>query len=601
MNNTPEKIETPYGGQLVFKLPNGSWLTIHLKDKTKIRHKKRWSQVMYMYYLLGYKYFNDFESIQKLYNNDDTNRVIESDDKTNNYFKGFGKFLHNIDSTLRTKLENTYILTLDGDVEFKPEAVKQMCDKMKTDLKIGSVCGRVWPIGSGPIVWYQKFEYAIGHWLQKVAEHVFGSVMCSPGCFSLLRGSCLMEDQILPIYLSRSSESTHFVQYDQGEDRWLSTLIIQQGYYIVYCSSAHSQTYSPETFHEYFNQRRRWIPSTMANLIDFLKDYKHILNVNKRITFVYVCYILVNFIASLLGPSAVTLMIAETLQIAFGFNLWLAYLLSIAPAIFFILCCYYLQNNNHTQIRIAAILSSLYSLAMTGVLIGSIARVLSTFIFNPSGLLLFILIGVFLIAGLMHPSELKCLIPGLLYFLCLPAAFVFLNIYAMFNLNNMSWGTREINTKIVNHKCDKQIVKKNWTDHELLVKYEKKQMNKSEMKFFENLIDKYLHPLIDEQKEKEKIIQDLNELRNRCCFLVFMLNALWITTMVSVNILQKEYKEKLMIKIPTSSMGGSETIQNEPIGFLFVILFVVVILAQFMAMFWHRCLTFIQLIRNAKP
>jgi hypothetical protein len=38
-----------------------------------------------MYYLLGYKYFNDFESIQKLYNNDDTNRVIESDDKTNNY------------------------------------------------------------------------------------------------------------------------------------------------------------------------------------------------------------------------------------------------------------------------------------------------------------------------------------------------------------------------------------------------------------------------------------------------------------------------------------------------------------------------------------
>ena len=77
----------------------------------------------------------------------------------------------------------------------------------------------------------------------------------------------------------------------------------------------------------------------------------------------------------------------------------------------------------------------------------------------------------------------------------------------MFNLNNMSWGTREINTKIVNHKCDKQIVKKNWTDHELLVKYEKKQMNKSEMKFFENLIDKYLHPLIDEQKEKEKIIQ----------------------------------------------------------------------------------------------
>ena len=26
-----------------------------LQDKDKIRHKKRWSQIMYMYYLLGYK------------------------------------------------------------------------------------------------------------------------------------------------------------------------------------------------------------------------------------------------------------------------------------------------------------------------------------------------------------------------------------------------------------------------------------------------------------------------------------------------------------------------------------------------------------------
>jgi chitin synthase len=71
------------------------------------------------------------------------------------------------------KLENTFILTLDGDVEFRADAVRFMIDKMKENIKIGSVCGRVHPIGSGPIVWYQKFEYAVGHWLQKVTEHVF--------------------------------------------------------------------------------------------------------------------------------------------------------------------------------------------------------------------------------------------------------------------------------------------------------------------------------------------------------------------------------------------------------------------------------------------
>lgn len=46
-------------------------------------------------------------------------------------------------------------------------------------------------LGSNPIVWYQKFEYAVGHWFQKTAEHVFGTVLCSPGCFSLVRVAAL--------------------------------------------------------------------------------------------------------------------------------------------------------------------------------------------------------------------------------------------------------------------------------------------------------------------------------------------------------------------------------------------------------------------------
>jgi hypothetical protein len=39
-----------------------------------------------------------------------------------------------------------------------------------------------------------------------------------------------------------------FYLINKGEDRWLSTLLVQQGYYIVYCSAAISMTYSPETF-----------------------------------------------------------------------------------------------------------------------------------------------------------------------------------------------------------------------------------------------------------------------------------------------------------------------------------------------------------------
>lgn len=67
------------------------------------------------------------------------------------------------------------------------------------------------------MVWYQMFEYAIGHWLQKATEHMIGCVLCSPGCFSLFRGRALMDDNVMNKYTTTSSQARHYVQYDQGE------------------------------------------------------------------------------------------------------------------------------------------------------------------------------------------------------------------------------------------------------------------------------------------------------------------------------------------------------------------------------------------------
>lgn len=93
------------------------------------------------------------------------------------------------------------------------------------------------------MVWYQKFEYAVGHWLQKATEHMIGCVMCSPGlifltsslsnkrnsgCFSLFRSYALMDDNVTRKYASKSSEPLDYIQYDQGEDRWLCTLLLQR-------------------------------------------------------------------------------------------------------------------------------------------------------------------------------------------------------------------------------------------------------------------------------------------------------------------------------------------------------------------------------------
>ena len=63
---------------------------------------------------------------------------------------------------------------------------------MKRNPRIGAACGRIHPTGpeysaartnffhpgSGFMQSYQKFEYAIGHWLQKATEHMLGCVLC---------------------------------------------------------------------------------------------------------------------------------------------------------------------------------------------------------------------------------------------------------------------------------------------------------------------------------------------------------------------------------------------------------------------------------------
>lgn len=41
----PDSYTPCYGGQIQYKMPGGNFMYIRLKDKSKIRHKKRWSQV----------------------------------------------------------------------------------------------------------------------------------------------------------------------------------------------------------------------------------------------------------------------------------------------------------------------------------------------------------------------------------------------------------------------------------------------------------------------------------------------------------------------------------------------------------------------------
>ena len=86
--------------------------------------------------------------------------------------------------------------------------------------------------------WCQKFEYAYNHWFVKSTEYITGCVLCSPGNFSLFRGEALMSDNVMTTYATVSTKPFHRIQYDQGEDRWLCSLLLQEGWGVEYLAAS---------------------------------------------------------------------------------------------------------------------------------------------------------------------------------------------------------------------------------------------------------------------------------------------------------------------------------------------------------------------------
>ncbi|XP_059154827.1 uncharacterized protein LOC131940217 [Physella acuta] len=432
--STCTKTETPYGVKLSWQLVNPRnkqmLFNIHLKDNTLVKNKKRWSQIMYMSYVL------DFLSKQ---------------DELN---------------------EQTYILTTDADVMFTPQSVEALLDLMSRDKSIGAVCARTHPMGSGPIVWYQIFEYAVGHWFQKAAEHVLGSVLCAPGCFSVYRCRALRDT--LPKYCKKVESAFDFLTKDMGEDRWLCTLMVQSGWRIEYCAASENSTNCPDNYEEFFKQRRRWIASTLANLMLMIKEWKYVALFNPKVSAVFLLYQGLLLFSTMIAPSMVILVVAGGLAFAWDMNVITSIVLQLCLSLVFVAVCIF--TTQKTQMLVAKGFTFVYAIIMCAVTVGAAEHIVLDLFENPvmknvvphnvtltefattkrpnqhisdnvevsvtTAYLLF-LIGIFLLGGLLHPREVYCLLHGVWYLLCLPSAYLILIIYSVCNLTDSSWGTRE--------------------------------------------------------------------------------------------------------------------------------------------------------------
>ncbi|KAK6957898.1 hypothetical protein Daesc_000687 [Daldinia eschscholtzii] len=175
-----------------------------------------------------------------------------------------------------------FMLQIDADTVVAPDSATRMVSSFLDDTRLIAVCGEtaLTNAKSSFITMIQVYEYYISHNLIKAFESLFGSVTCLPGCFSMYRIRAAETGK--PLFVSREVvEDYSTIRVDTlhmknllhlGEDRYLTTLLLKyhSKYKTKYIFSAHAWTIAPDSWQVFLSQRRRWINSTVHNLVELI-------------------------------------------------------------------------------------------------------------------------------------------------------------------------------------------------------------------------------------------------------------------------------------------------------------------------------------------
>lgn len=175
-----------------------------------------------------------------------------------------------------------FLLQIDADTVVAPDSATRFVAAFLHDTRLIGVCGEtsLTNAKSSFITMMQVYEYYISHNLTKAFESLFGSVTCLPGCFSMYRIRAAETGK--PLFVSREVVDTYSeIRVDTlhmknllhlGEDRYLTTLLLKHHskYKTKYLFRAHAWTVAPDSWTVFMSQRRRWINSTVHNLIELI-------------------------------------------------------------------------------------------------------------------------------------------------------------------------------------------------------------------------------------------------------------------------------------------------------------------------------------------
>eukprot|EP00842_Homolaphlyctis_polyrhiza_P005991 jgi/Hompol1/6393/HPOL_004969-RA len=176
------------------------------------------------------------------------------------------------------------VLMVDADTKVAPDSLARMVACMVRDPRVMGLCGET-RIANKTESWVtriQVFEYYLSHHLNKSFESIFGGVTCLPGCFCMYRIKAPKDGYWVPIICNPEivktySESNVDTLHKKnllllGEDRFLTTIMLRTfpRRKLIFVPAAYCKTTVPSTFAVLLSQRRRWINSTIHNLLELV-------------------------------------------------------------------------------------------------------------------------------------------------------------------------------------------------------------------------------------------------------------------------------------------------------------------------------------------
>ncbi|KAF2650417.1 glycosyltransferase family 2 protein [Lophiostoma macrostomum CBS 122681] len=175
-----------------------------------------------------------------------------------------------------------FLLQIDADTVVAADAATRFVAAFLHDTRLIGVCGETSLTNAKAsfITMMQVYEYYISHNLTKAFESLFGSVTCLPGCFTMYRiraaetGKPLfVSKEVVEAYQEIRVDTLHMKNLlHLGEDRFLTTLLLKfhSKFKTKYLFRAHAWTVAPDSWTVFMSQRRRWINSTVHNLIELI-------------------------------------------------------------------------------------------------------------------------------------------------------------------------------------------------------------------------------------------------------------------------------------------------------------------------------------------